>query len=74
MPWPPSTARTSGRFSGLSEVAGYVGGNSPAGAADFVVAPFSSGELVCLRLDNGRTVWNESMVGSIAARCGPSAT
>jgi outer membrane protein assembly factor BamB len=51
-------------FSGLSEVAGYVGGNSPAGAADFVVAPFTSGELVCLRVDSGRTVWNESLVGS----------
>jgi outer membrane protein assembly factor BamB len=50
-------------FSGLSEVAGYVGGNSPAGASDYVVAPFSSGELVCLRLDNGRVVWNESLVG-----------
>ena len=52
-------------FSGLSEVAGYVGGNSPAGASDYVVAPFSSGELVCLRLDNGRVVWNESLVGSV---------
>jgi outer membrane protein assembly factor BamB len=50
-------------FSGLSEVAGYVGGNSPAGASDYVVAPFTSGELVCLRIDNGRVVWNESLVG-----------
>jgi outer membrane protein assembly factor BamB len=51
-------------FSGLSEVAGYVGGNSPAGSQEYVVAPFTSGELVCLRLDNGRTVWNESVVGN----------
>jgi outer membrane protein assembly factor BamB len=51
-------------FSGLSEVAGYVGGNSPAGSAEYLVAPFTSGELVCLRLDNGRTVWNESVVGA----------
>ena len=51
-------------FSGLSEVAGYVGGNSPAGSSEYIVAPFSSGELVCLRLDNGRTVWNESVVGN----------
>jgi outer membrane protein assembly factor BamB len=27
------------------------------------VAPFTSGELVGLRLDNGRPVWNESLVG-----------
>lgn len=50
-------------FSALQEVAGYVGGNSPAGSSDFVVAPFTSGELVGLRLDNGRPVWNESLVG-----------
>lgn len=50
-------------FSGLQEVAGYVGGNSAAGAADVIVAPFSSGELVELRAENGRTVWNESLVG-----------
>jgi outer membrane protein assembly factor BamB len=50
-------------FSGLQEVAGYVGGNSPAGANDVVIAPFSSGELVELRAENGRTVWNESLVG-----------
>ena len=50
-------------FSGLQEVAGYVGGNSPAGSSDFIVAPFISGELVGLRVDNGRPVWNESLVG-----------
>jgi outer membrane protein assembly factor BamB len=50
-------------FSGLQEVAGYIGGNSPAGSGDIVVAPFTSGELVGLRLENGRPVWNESLVG-----------
>jgi outer membrane protein assembly factor BamB len=50
-------------FSALQEVAGYIGGNSPAGSGDMIVAPFTSGELVGLRLDNGRPVWNESLVG-----------
>jgi len=50
-------------FSALQEVAGYVGGNSPAGSGDVVVAPFTSGELVAFRLDNGRPIWNESLVG-----------
>ena len=50
-------------FSGLQEVSGYVGGNSPAGSGEFIVAPFTSGELVSLRLDSGRTVWNELLVG-----------
>jgi len=52
------------QFSGLQETAGYVGGNSPAGSGDLIVAPFTSGELVALRVDNGRPVWNESLIGS----------
>ena len=28
-----------------------------------LVAPFSSGELVALRIDNGRQLWNESLIG-----------
>src|SRR5262249_42161567 len=51
------------QYSALQETAGFVGGNSPAGSNDFVVAPFSSGELVALRVDNGRPVWNETLVG-----------
>jgi outer membrane protein assembly factor BamB len=50
-------------FTGLQEMSGYVGGNSPSASGDIVVAPFTSGELVGLRLDTGRTVWNESLVG-----------
>ena len=51
------------QYSALQEVAGYVGGTSPAGSGEYVVAPFSSGELVGLRLDNGRPIWNESLIG-----------
>jgi outer membrane protein assembly factor BamB len=51
------------QYSALQESTGFVGGNSPAGSGDFVVAPFSSGELVGLRIDNGRPVWNESLIG-----------
>ena len=50
-------------FTALQETAGYVTASSPAASGDFVVAPFSSGELVALRLDNGRQVWNEALVG-----------
>ena len=50
-------------YSALQEQVGFVGGNSPAGSAEYVVAPFTSGELVNLRIDNGRPVWNESLVG-----------
>lgn len=50
-------------FTAVQETTGFVGGNSPAGSADYVVAPFSSGELVALRIDNGRQAWNESLIG-----------
>ncbi|HYC65053.1 MAG TPA: PQQ-binding-like beta-propeller repeat protein [Reyranellaceae bacterium] len=50
-------------FSALQEVAGFVSASSPAASGEYVVAPFSSGELVALRLDNGRQVWNEALVG-----------
>ncbi|WP_421997962.1 PQQ-binding-like beta-propeller repeat protein [Reyranella sp.] len=52
------------QYTALQETAGYVGGNSPAGARDYIVAPFTSGELVGLRADNGRPVWNETMIGT----------
>jgi outer membrane protein assembly factor BamB len=51
------------QFTGLQESAGFVGGNSPAGSEEYIVAPFTSGELVGLRVDNGRPVWNETMIG-----------
>jgi outer membrane protein assembly factor BamB len=49
-------------FAALQENAGFLSGPSPSASADFVVAPFSSGELVALRLDSGRQVWNESLI------------
>lgn len=50
-------------FNGLQEVAGYVGSNSPGGAGQIVVVPLTSGELVSLNVQNGRSNWNESLVG-----------
>lgn len=52
------------QYSALAEVAGYVGGNSPAASGDVVVAPFTSGEVVALRADSGRSMWNESLIGA----------
>ena len=50
-------------FSALQEVAGYIGGNSPAGSGDTIVAPFTSGELVGCAPIMAAPVWNESLVG-----------
>jgi outer membrane protein assembly factor BamB len=46
---------------GITEVAGLLGGGSPAVEGDIVVAPFSSGEIVALRVQNGRVVWSDSL-------------
>lgn len=59
-------------FAALSENAGFLSGPSPSASGEFVVAPFSSGELVALRLDSGRQVWNESLIAQ--RRGGPQST
>jgi outer membrane protein assembly factor BamB len=49
---------------GLPEEAGVVGSPSAAVEGDVVLAPYSSGELVALRLDNGRVVWSDQLIRS----------
>ncbi|MBT5413591.1 MAG: PQQ-binding-like beta-propeller repeat protein [Rhodospirillaceae bacterium] len=49
-------------FAGITESAALLGSGSPAVAGDIVVAPFSSGELVALRIENGRPIWNDSLL------------
>lgn len=44
---------------GIPEAAAIVGGGSPAFDGGVVIAPFSSGELVALRADNGRMLWGD---------------
>lgn len=47
-----------------AEAASLLGGASPAEDAGVVVAPFSSGELAALRVDNGRVLWSDSLASS----------
>ncbi len=46
---------------GIVESAGLLGGASPAAQDDIVVAPYSSGEVFALRVENGRPVWSDSL-------------
>ena len=46
---------------GIAEDAGIIGAASPAVDGDVVVAPYSSGELVALRVENGRILWTDSL-------------
>ncbi len=48
-------------YPGLSEVARLVGAAAPAAGSGVVVAPYSSGEVAALRVENGRVVWTESL-------------
>ncbi|HSO41325.1 MAG TPA: PQQ-binding-like beta-propeller repeat protein [Rhodospirillales bacterium] len=45
----------------IGETARLIGGGGPAVEAGVVVAPFSSGELVALRQENGRVLWTDSL-------------
>jgi outer membrane protein assembly factor BamB len=49
---------------GLTEGAGLLGGTSPAASGDYVIAPYSSGELIALRIDSGRSLWTEGLVAA----------
>lgn len=49
---------------GIEEVADLVGAGSPAVEGNIVVAPYSSGELVALRVENGRQAWSDLLGGT----------
>ena len=48
---------------GIQEVSGLLRGASPALDVGLVLAPFSSGEIVALRPENGRLVWSDTLSG-----------
>lgn len=50
--------------SGLPEDAGLVGSPSPAVDGGVVVAPYTSGEVVALRIENGRVLWSDQLIRS----------
>ena len=52
---------------GIPETAGLLGGASPAVEGDVVVAPYSSGEVFALRVENGRVVWSDNLASSRSA-------
>jgi outer membrane protein assembly factor BamB len=47
--------------SGIVEIAGLLGGASPAVGKGIVVVPYSSGEIYGLRVANGRMLWSENL-------------
>jgi len=59
-------------YEGIPESAVLAGSASPAVSNEVVVAPFSSGEIVALRIENGHMVWTDSL--SATRRFDPMST
>ena len=57
------------RHRGIVESAGILSSPSPAVAGSVVISPYSSGELVALRVANGTPVWSDSLTrtGSVTS-------
>lgn len=53
--------KTNWEATGTSEQAGILGAAAPAIALDTAVVGFSSGELIAIRVENGRTVWQDAL-------------
>lgn len=47
--------------SGTAETAGLLGGAAPAVQGEVAVVPFSSGDLIALRVENGRQLWADNL-------------
>jgi outer membrane protein assembly factor BamB len=49
---------------GIPQTATLLGGASPAVSGEVVIAPFSSGELDALEVENGRPLWSDNLTSS----------
>lgn len=58
------TGERSWTHSGFAEVAGLLGGASPAVGDGAVLIPYSSGEIFALREENGRLLWSDNLSSS----------
>jgi len=52
------------RQRGMSESAGILTSTSPAIAGSVLIAPYSSGEIYALRVENGTILWNDALTRS----------
>ena len=55
------SGRTLWRHAGFAELAGLLGGASPAVADGVAIVPYSSAEVFALRLDDGQPVWVDTV-------------
>lgn len=55
------TGKTAWKHTGISEIAGILGGSAPAVEGNTVVVPYSSGEVYALQAANGRVLWADNL-------------
>ena len=58
------TGDTEWNHTGILETAGLIGAVSPAADATVVVAPYSSGEITAIRIENGRPLWQDNLASA----------
>ncbi len=58
------TGETLWQHRGLPEIASVLGGASPAVDKGVVVVPYTSGELIALKVENGRVLWQDSLTAA----------
>ena len=58
------TGETLWQHRGLPEIASVLGGASPAVDQGVVVVPYTSGELIALKVENGRVLWQDSLTAA----------
>ena len=56
-----ATGETEWSDQAISESARVLGSSSPAAVEDFVIAPFSSGEIIAYLASNGRRLWTDAI-------------
>ena len=64
MRWREIDGRTLWDHQGITESAGILESTSAAVSGDYVVAPYTSGELFAIRVENGRPAWNDMLTRS----------
>ncbi len=55
------SGKTSWKHTGISEIAGLLGGSAPAVAGKTVIVPYSSGEIYAVQASNGRVIWADNL-------------
>lgn len=57
---------------GISESSAILGSSTPVIAGDVIIVPYNSGELYAVRVQNGRTIWSQSLASATTRSAAPA--